>query len=335
MSYRIQRTALIVVAIVSTMSMTKVFADEDPLESWNDVASKQAIVEFVTRVTKQGSADFLPTDQRIAVFDHDGTLWSEQPMYVQGAFTFDRVKSLAEQHPEWRQKQPFQGVLEENLAAVALAGEKGIVEIVTATHAGMTTDEFSKIVSNWLAKARHPQWKRPYVECVYLPMLELLTYLRANGFQTYIVSGGGAEFIRVFAEKTYGVTPQRVIGSTLKTRLEIHDGTPTIMRLPELNFLCDGSGKPVEIHRVIGSRPVMAFGNSDGDVEMLEYATTGAGPRFAGIIHHTDSERETAYDKFSIVGRLDRGLKQAAQRNWTIVNMKTDWKQIFPLNVSP
>lgn len=327
----IPATAILAVALPTAF----VFAQDDPLVSWNDGGPKRAIIDFVTKVTKEGSADYLPIAQRIAVFDHDGTLWSEQPMYVQGAFTLDRVKSLAEQHPEWHQKQPFQSVLEGNFAAVAVTGEKGVIEIVTATHSGMSADEFSGIVTTWMASARHPKLQRPYVECVYQPMLELLRYLRSNGFQTYIVSGGGVEFIRTFAEKTYGIQPHQVIGSTIKTRCENHEGVPVIMRLPELNFLCDGSGKPVEIQRVIGARPVMAFGNSDGDVEMLEYTTSRSGPRFGAVIHHTDGERETAYDRFSLIGRLDRGLKEAPKHGWTVVSMKTDWKQVFSPAVKP
>lgn len=307
-----------------------VSGDDDPLESWNDSESKRAIVAFVSRVTKEGGPDYLPRAQRIAVFDNDGTLWSEQPMYVQGTFTFDRVKELADKHPEWRTTQPFQGILEANFAAVAMAGEKGAFEVVAATHGGMTTDEFSTIVTDWMTKARHPRFQRPYTECVYQPMLELMNFLRDNGFQTFIVSGGGIEFLRNFAEKAYGIAPHQVIGSTIKTRFEVRGGVPVVMRLPQVEFLCDGPGKPAAIDRSIGVRPVMAFGNSDGDFEMLEYTTSGKGPRFAAIIHHTDADREWAYDRNALVGRLDRGLKEAGGRGWSVVSMKSDWKQIFP-----
>lgn len=329
------RRICVAIGIFIALCQSTVLAQDDPLASWNDGAPKQAILGFVAKVTKEGSADYLPISQRIAVFDHDGTLWSEHPMYVQAEFTVDRLKSLAEQHPEWRETQPFQSVLQGNFAAVALSGEKGIHQILAATHSGMTADEFSEIVTAWLAKAQHPQFRRPYVECVYQPMLELLNFLRSNAFQTFVVSGGGEEFIRTFSEKTYGIPPQQVIGSTMKTRYELRKGTGVIMRLPELNFLCDGPGKPVEIQQTIGARPVMGFGNSDGDFEMLEYVTGGGGPRFAAIIHHTDAKREAAYDRFSIVGRLDRGLKEAPGHGWTVVDMKADWKQIFPSSVKP
>lgn len=324
------RYLFVVATLIAVLPAANLLADGDPLASWNDGASKRAIVAFVKKVTTEGSADYLPVPQRIAVFDHDGTLWSEQPMYVQVMFTLDRVKELAGQHPEWRHTQPFQGALEGDFAAIALSGQKGVIEIVTATHCGMTTDEFNLIVTAWLQKARHPQFQRPYTECVFQPMLELLRYLRAEGFQTYVVSGGETEFLRAFAEKTYGISPSHVIGSTFKTRYEINNGVPVIRRLPELNFFCDGQGKPVEIQRVIGTRPVFAIGNSDGDVEMLEYTTSGGGPRFGAIIHHTDADREAAYDRSSIVGRLDRALNQAPRHGWTVVSIKTDWKQVFP-----
>jgi len=329
MSRRVLWLVIVSVALFSPFRLSGLSAADDPLLSWNEGQSKRAIVAFVTKVTREG-ADFLPVPQRIAVVDNDGTLWSEQPMYVQLAFALDRVKLLADRHPEWRQTQPFKGVLEGDLASVAATGEKGVMEVIGATHAGMTADEFSEIVSAWLETARHPRFHRPYTECVYQPMLELMKYLRDNGFQTYIVSGGGVEFIRVFAGKTYGVPPQQVIGSTIKTKYEVRDGVPVIVRLPELNFLCDKAGKPVELQRIIGTRPVMAFGNSDGDFEMLEYTTSGSGPRFGLIVHHTDAERESAYDRLSFFGRLDRGLKEGPKRGWTIVSMKDDWKQIFP-----
>ena len=301
---------------------------EDPLPSWNNGPTKKAIVDFVTKVTREG-ADFVPVAERIATFDNDGTLWVEQPMYTQLAFALDRVKTLARKHPEWKEKEPFKAVLEGDLKGMAAAGEKGLVEIVMATHAGMTTSEFEDIVKDWLATARHPRFKRPYTECVYKPMLELLAYLRANGFKTYIVSGGGVEFMRPFTEKVYGVPPEQVIGSTIKTKYEIREGKPVLFRLPEVDFIDDKAGKPIGINKFIGRRPIMAFGNSDGDFEMLEWTTAGKGPRFGLIVHHTDAEREYAYDRESHFGRLDRALDEAPKRGWLLVDMKKDWKVIF------
>jgi phosphoglycolate phosphatase-like HAD superfamily hydrolase len=304
-------------------------AQSDPLPSWNDGATKQAITTFVSRVTTQG-ADFVPPDQRIATFDNDGTLWIEQPMYVQLAFVLDRVKALAPQHPEWATKQPFQAVLEGDMRALAASGEKGLVELMAATHAGMTSDEFAKIVSDWLASARDHRFKRPYTELVYQPMLELLAYLRANGFKTFIVSGGGIEFMRPWAEKTYGIPPEQVVGSSIKTRFEMRDGQPVLFRLPEINFIDDKSGKPIGINSHIGRRPIAAFGNSDGDLEMLQYTTMGSGGvRFGLIVHHTDAEREYAYDRQSHFGKLDKALDAAAVNKWTVVDMKRDWKRVF------
>lgn len=326
--HRFRHLALTSITLLALLKCLSVSAD-DPLPSWNERAAKQALVAFVNRVTLEGGPDYLAPSRRIAVFDHDGTLWSEQPMYVQMAFAIDRVKALADAHPEWREKQPFKGVLEENFAAVALAGEKGAMEIIAATHSGMTTDEFAETVRDWLAKARHPRFQRPYTECVYQPMLELLAYLRANGFQTYIVSGGGVEFIRVFAEKVYGVPPNQVIGSTIKTKYEVREGRSVIVRLSELDVLNDKAMKPVSIQQRIGLRPVMAFGNSDGDFEMLEYTTSGTGPRFGLLVHHTDAEREAAYDRASFFGRLDRGLKEGQQKGWNIVSTKDDWTHVF------
>jgi phosphoserine phosphatase len=304
-------------------------AAADPLPSWNDGAQKAAIMAFVEKVTTEGSPDFLPKAERIAVFDNDGTLWCEQPMYVQMAFAITRVKALAPEHPEWKEKQPFKAILENDLRALVASGEKGIVEIITTTHAGMTSEEFTKIALDWLATARHPKFDRPYVECVYQPMLELLTYLRTNGFKTYIVSGGGIEFMRPWTEKVYGVPPEQVIGSSIKTRYEMHDGVPAIIRLPEINFIDDKAGKPAAIGQFIGRRPVMAFGNSDGDFEMLEWTTAGKGLRFGLLIHHTDAEREYAYDRESHFGRLAKALDQAPKRGWLVVDMKRDWKRVY------
>lgn len=300
------------------------------LASWNDTAPKKAVTEFVARVTKAGSPDFVPPAERVAVFDNDGTLWCEQPTYVQVAFALDRVKALAPKHPEWQDTEPFQSVLSGDLRGLAAAGEKGLVEVVKATHTGMTVDEFDKAARDWLATARHPKLNRPYTECVYQPMLELLAYLRANGFKTYIVTGGTTELVRAFAERVYGVPPEQVIGTTFKTRYEVRDGKPALVILPEVDLIDDKAGKPVGIGRAIGRRPVIAVGNSDGDFEMLEWTTTAPGPRLGLLVHHTDGGREYAYDRTSRVGRLSRGLDEAAARSWVVADMKADWKTVFP-----
>jgi phosphoglycolate phosphatase-like HAD superfamily hydrolase len=305
-------------------------AAADPLPSWNDGPAKQSILAFVRDVTTEGGPRFVPPAERIAVFDNDGTLWSEQPMYVQLAFALDRVKALAPQHFEWKGREPFASVLRGDLAGVAASGERGLLELVLATHAGNTSDEFARIALDWLSTARHPKLGRPYTECVYAPMLELLAFLRASGFATFIVSGGGVEFLRPWAERVYGVPPERVVGSRVKTRYERRGGEPAIVRLPELDFLDDGPGKPVGIHAAIGRRPIAAFGNSDGDFEMLEWVTSGPGPRLGVLVHHDDAEREVAYDRKSSIGRLARGLDEAPARGWTIVGMKRDWKEVFP-----
>ena len=301
----------------------------DALPSWNDGATKNAINEFVSRVTVQGGPDFVLPAERIAVFDNDGTLWLEQPMYVQLAFALDRVKALASQHPEWKDKQPFKAVLEGDMKALAEAGEHGLVELIMASHAGMSTNEFEKITAEWLASARDPRFKRPYTELVYQPMLELLAYLRVNGFTTFIVSGGGIEFMRPWTDRIYGVPSEQVIGSSIKTRFEMRDGRPILFRLPEMNFIDDKAGKPVGINEHIGRRPIAAFGNSDGDVEMLQWTTMSGGVRFGLLVHHTDAEREYAYDRESHFGRLDKALDAAAVNNWTVVDMKRDWKRVF------
>jgi hypothetical protein len=307
-------------------------AQTDPLPSWNDTTPKRAIRAFVEKVTRQGSPEFVPAGERIATFDNDGTLWIEQPMYVQMAFIFDRVKELAPEHPDWKTTQPFQGVLEGDMKAVAAMGEKGLMQLMAVTHAGVTVDQFQKIVTDWLATARQSKFKRRYTQCVYQPMLELLAYLRANGFKTYIVSGGGIEFIRPWAEKTYGIPPEQVIGSSIKTRLDTGGGKLALMRLPEINFIDDKEGKPVAIDQYIGRRPIAAFGNSDGDRQMLEWTAAGGGPRFLLLIHHTDGVREYAYDRKSAFGRLDTALDEANAKGWTVVDMKNDWKTIFPLD---
>jgi phosphoserine phosphatase len=305
-------------------------AAADPLPSWNDGPAKKAITGFVEKVTKEGGPDFVPPAERIATFDNDSTLWCEQPMYVQLAFALDRVKALAGSHPEWKDKQPFQAALAGDLKALSAAGTAGRLELVVATHAGLTTDEFTAVVRHWLATARHPRFRRPYTDLAYQPMLELLAYIRANGFKTYIVSGGGVDFMRPWAEKVYGIPPEQVIGSSIRTKYEVRDGRPMIVRLPEIHSVDDGPGKPVSINQFIGRRPVMAFGNSDGDFEMLEWTTAGAGPRLGLIVHHTDAAHEWAYDRHSYIGKLDKALDAAPKAGWTVVDMKTDWKVIYP-----
>ena len=324
---------LVVAALLLTAGAIDwtVHAQSDPLPSWNDGATKKSITDFVARVTAQNGPDFVPVDKRIATFDNDGTLWVEQPMYVQLAFALDRVKAMAPMHPEWKDKQPFKAVLEGDMKTLLESGERGLVEIIMVTHAGMTTAEFESIVTEWLATARDARFKRPHTELVYQPMLELLAYMRANGFKTFIVSGGGVEFMRPWTERVYGVPPEQVVGSSIKTRFQIVDGAPTLFRLPEVNFIDDKDGKPVGINEAIGRRPIAAFGNSDGDLEMLQWATLGAGgARLGMIVHHTDAEREYAYDRQSHIGRLDKALDAAALNKWTVVDMKNDWKVIFP-----
>jgi phosphoglycolate phosphatase-like HAD superfamily hydrolase len=304
-------------------------AQNDPLPSWNDGKARQAIVAFVKNVTGKGSPGFVPPAERIAVFDNDGTLWAEQPMYFQLAFALDRVKALAPQHPEWKDKEPFASLLKGDLKGALAGGEKAIGEIVMVTHAGMSTEEFEKIARDWIGSARHPKTGRPYDEMVYQPMVELLRYLRANGFKTYIVSGGGVEFMRPWVEKAYGIPPEQVVGSTIKTKFELRDGKPVIMRLPEIDFIDDKEGKPVAINKFIGRRPLLAFGNSDGDLQMLQWTAAGGGARFMGIVHHTDAEREFAYDRKSPFGRLDKALDEATAKGWTVVDMRKDWKRVF------
>jgi len=320
---------LIAAALVGVAVFATNLRAADPLPSWNDTDAKRAIVEFVEKATADGSPDFVPPAERIAVFDNDGTLWSEQPAYFQLIFAIDRVKALAQEHPEWRTQEPFASVLKGDMKGVAATGEKGLMQLVAATHAGMTTEEFTKAASDWIATARHPTTGKLYVEMVYHPMLELLAYLRANGFKTFIVSGGGIEFMRPWTERTYGIPPEQVIGSSLKMRYELRDGEPVLVKLAEIDLVDDKQGKPVAIQNHIGRRPVMAFGNSDGDYEMLRWTTAGDGPRFAAIVHHDDAEREYAYDRESHFGRLAKALDEAPQRGWTVISMKNGWKQVF------
>ncbi|WP_146397305.1 HAD family hydrolase [Planctomycetes bacterium CA13] len=302
----------------------------DPLPSWQDGRTKHSIIEFVTKVTKEGSPDFVTPAERIATFDNDGTLWSEQPLYFQFVYAFDRVKQLAPQHPEWKTKEPFASILKGDIEKALTGGKEAILEVLAATHTGMTTEEFASSVREWFATARHPKTKRAYTEMVFQPMLELLDYLRANGFKTYIVSGGGCDFLRVFAEEVYGVPPEQVVGSSVNARYELRDGVPVIVKISELTFFNDKEAKPVGIHQYIGRRPIFAAGNSDGDFQMLEWTSAGKGARFGLYVHHTDADREWAYDRESHIGRLDRGLNEAGKRGWTLVDMKQDWKVIYP-----
>ena len=302
----------------------------DPLPSWNNGKAKESIIEFVVKVTKKDSPDFVPPNERIATFDNDGTLWAEQPMYFQLLFALDRVKALAPQHPEWKEKEPFASLLKGDVKGALAGGEDAMLDIVMTTHAGMTSEEFEKLVKDWIAIAKHPKTARPYTQMVYQPMLEVLDYLRGQGFKTFIVSGGGIEFMRPWVEKVYGIPPEQVVGSSIKTRFEIRNGNPILVRLSELNFIDDKEGKPIGINSRIGRRPIAAFGNSDGDLQMLQWTTAGKGTRFALFVHHTDAEREWAYDRNSSIGRLDKGLDEAQANGWTVVDMKKDWKVIYP-----
>lgn len=303
----------------------------DPLPSWNDGPAKARIVAFVRAVTEPGGKDFVPPADRIATFDNDGTLWAEQPMYFQLIFALDRVKVLAPKHPEWKTKEPFASILKGNVSKALAGGEKAIAEIVMATHAGMTTEEFEKIVKDWLATARHPTTGRLYTEMVYQPMLELLAYLRANGFKTFIVSGGGIEFMRPWTEQVYGVPPEQVVGSSIKTKYEYRNGKPVLVRLPAIDFIDDKAGKPVGINSHIGRRPIAAFGNSDGDQQMLEWTQGNGGPRLMMLVHHDDAAREWAYGPKSKIGTFSDSLMAEAQKQgWTVISMKDDWKAVFP-----
>jgi len=327
--FRLSRLAALTLCVL-LLAVVGAYAQNDPLPSWNDGKAKQSIITFVEKVTKPGSPDFVPVPERIAVFDNDGTLWAEQPMYFQAFFVFDRIKALAPQHPEWKDKEPFASVLKGDVKSALAGGDRALMEMVMATHTGMTSEEFAKIVKDWIATAKHPMTKRPYTEMVYQPMLELLAYLRANGFKTFVVSGGGIEFMRPWTENVYGIPPEQVIGSSGKTKFELRDGKPVLVRLPELNFVDDKGGKPVGINQHIGRRPIAAFGNSDGDLQMLQWTAAGTGARFCLYVHHNDAAREWAYDRQSHIGTLDKGLDEANARGWTVVSMKDDWKTVFP-----
>jgi phosphoserine phosphatase len=324
---RMQRTSLALVAAL--VSATAAAQTKDPLASWNDGPAKQAIVKFVAEVTSEGAA-FVEPAERIAVFDNDGTLWSEQPIYFQLAFALDQVKAMAPKHPEWKTQEPYKTLLAGDVKSALAQGEKAILGIMAATHSGMTTEEFAASVEAWAASAKHPKSGRLYTEMVYQPMLELLRYLRGKGFKTFIVSGGGVEFMRAWAEKTYGIPPEQVVGSSGVTKFELRPNGPVLLKEAKVEFVDDGPGKPVGINRFIGRRPVLAFGNSDGDHQMLQWTAAGPGRRFLGLVHHTDAEREWAYDRQSHIGKLDKALDEALQRDWTVVDMKKDWRRIYP-----
>ena len=327
-----QTIAKITIALAAALLMFGGTANAaaDPLSSWNDGASKKAILEFVAAVTDKNGKDYVKPSDRIATFDNDGTLWVEHPMYSQLYFLFDRVKELAPKHPEWKTTQPFKALLAGDMKTVMASGEKGIVEMVMATHTGMSADQFTRIATQWIETAKHPRFKRLYTELVYQPQLELMSYLRDNGFEVFIVSGGGIEFMRPWTERVYGISPAQVVGSSIVTEFQIKDGKPVLMRTPKINFIDDKKGKPVGIYQHIGQRPILAFGNSDGDIQMLEYTTAGDGRRLGLLVHHTDAAREYAYDRKTHVGTLDKGLDMATANDWIIVDMKRDWNQIFP-----
>lgn len=306
-----------------------------PLLSWNDGTTKQAIIDFVEKTTTEGSADFVEVKNRIATFDNDGNLWSEQPMYFQLIFAIDRIKTMAPEHPEWKTIEPYKSILEGDVEKALAGGTKAIIQLIMTTHAGMTTDEFNQVVKDWLATAKHPKTGKPYNEMIYQPMLELLDYLRAHDYKTFIVSGGGIDFMRAWVEEAYDIPPHQVIGSSNKVKFEVsEDGTPQLIKQPELNFIDDKEGKPVGIYQYIGMRPVFASGNSDGDYQMLQYTTAGEGPRFGLLLHHTDSVREFAYDRESHIGQLNKGLDDADKMGWTVIDMAKDWKVIYPFELN-
>ncbi|MEY3230795.1 MAG: hypothetical protein RL689_884 [Planctomycetota bacterium] len=321
---------IVIAAWIACTSIGCATRRPDPLPSWNEGPAKRSIIDFVAKVTTPGSPDFVPPAERLAVFDNDGCLWSEQPVYFQLLFAMDRVRAMAADRPQWREEEPFASLLKGDLQGVAAQGEKAIAAIVAATHAGMTTEEFAAVAREWFKTARHPTTGRPYQGMVFQPMLEVLTHLRAKGFRTCIVSGGGVEFIRAYAEETYGVRPEEIIGSTDKLKVEWREGVPVLVKQPAIDFVDDKEGKVIAIQRHFGRRPVMAFGNSDGDLAMLQWTAAGAGPRFCLYVHHDDASREWAYDRASHIGRLDAGLDQAGARGWTVVSMKDDWRLVHP-----
>ena len=329
MKKSIQFFLVFIVALSANLTFSISATAADPLASWNNGPAKKAILEFVAAVTDKNGKDYVKPAERIATFDNDGTSWLEYPMYTQAIFAFDRVKALAPQHPEWKTTQPFKAVLEDDMKTVGASGMKGLMEIIMATHSGMTAEEFEKEVSDWLATTNQARFKRPYTELIYQPQVELMAYLRANGFKTFIVSGGGVAFMRTFSEQAYGIPPQQVVGSSIVAEFQLKDGKPEMVRTPKIDFINDKAGKPVGIYQHIGRRPILAFGNSDSDMQMIEYTLAGEGRRLGLFVHHTDAEREYAYDRKSHVGTLDKALDQADVNGWIIVDMKKDWKEIF------
>ena len=332
---KVRRTSSSVTkALLLALSLPLLAQAAEPLPSWNEGPAKKTIIEFVQTTTTPNSKGFVKPAERIAVFDNDGTLWSEQPGYFEELFAFDEIRRMAPQHPEWKEQQPFKAVLENDHQALAESGMEGLLKIFMASHAGLTTDEFRNNVQAWVSKARHPTTGKPYTEMVYQPMLEVLNYLREKGFKTYIVSGGDTGFMRVFAEEVYGIPPEQVIGSTFVTQYQLKDGKPSILRTAKIAHNDDGPGKPESIDSIIGRRPILAFGNSDGDLQMLQWTAAGTGPRLMGLVHHTDAKREWAYDKDSKIGRLDKALDEAKQQGWTIVDMTSQWGRIYPFEAS-
>lgn len=316
-------------ALACSLLAAAAAAQADPLPLWNDTQTKQAIVSFVQAVTDEISPDYVEPAERIATFDNDGCLWAEKPVYFQLLFAIDRVKAIAADHPEWQDEEPFRSVIAGDMQGVMASGEEGLLKLVAASHGGITTDQFSAAVRNWLDTARHPETGMAYDAMVYQPMLELLEYLRANGFKTFIVSGGGIDMIRVFAEEVYGIPPEQVFGSSLEATFEMRDGEPVIIKQPKIGFIDDKAGKPVGIHQHVGRRPIFAAGNSDGDLQMLQWTAAGDGLRFCLLVHHTDADREWAYDRDSHVGRLDKALDEAKANGWTVVDMAEDWATVF------
>ena len=327
------RALILSLAVVAGCSISEPplrTASDDPLPSWNDGAAKESVTSFVASVIDRNSATYVEPSERIAVFDNDGTLWAEQPLYFQLLFALDRVRDMAAEHPEWREQQPFKAILEDDREKLGKMSLHDVTQIVMVTHAGMTVEEFNGQVADWLATARHPRFDQPFTRMAYQPMLELLEYLRANEFKTFIVSGGGIDFMRVFSEDVYGIPPEQVVGSSGVTQFELRDGDAVLVKQPEIEFVDDKEGKPVGIYRFIGRRPIAAFGNSDGDLAMLQYTATGDGPRLMALVHHDDAEREWAYDRDSSIGHLDTALDEARARGWTVISMRNDWERVFP-----
>ena len=316
-------------ALVATILLCPISAIAQPLKSWNDGAAKQAIFRFVNDVTTPGVPTFVPPEDRIAVFDNDGTLWAEQPMYFQFFFMLDQLKAAAPKHPEWKSNAAFKALMAHDSRALAAMGQKPVLELLATANSGMSVTQYDKTIRDWLATAKHPKFNRPYTDLVYVPMQELLTYLRANDFKTFTMSGGSVEFMRPWAEKAYGISAEQIIGSQQDVKFETKNGKPVLTRAPKVAFVDDGPGKPVGTYRSIGRRPIAAFGNSDGDLQMLEVTSAGEGPRLMLIVHHDDAAREFAYDRQSKIGKLDKAWDEAKAKNWIVVSMKNDWKRVF------